>query len=711
VRVGYGKSNNGTLPPYRGTAFTFDSGGSWFQGNVDIVPDKGGGTVAAAANASRVLWAPDGAPVSWSSDNGNSWHASANVPQNSAVASDRVNANKFYGLGGGKFWVSTDGGATFTASAASGMPESGEVRAVFGREGDVWVAGGAQISGGSSTCTICGLWHTSDSGATFIKLANVDDANAIGFGMAKPGGSGYPAIFLAGKVQGVRAIFRSDDMGATWINITDAQHQYATIQTITGDPRIYGRVYFGTNGLGMIYGDISGVQQPTSTYTPVSPSPGTVTITPSRTNTPTPTRTNTPTFTATTPPVGSNTGWISPSGQAAQSGGDGNGFEGSPANAFADGGGFATDTNSGTGTSTSCTSTSKDRHAFFSYPLSIPAGSTITGIEVRTDARVESSSSSPHFCVQLSWDNGTTWTALKTGPNLTTTERSDVLGSSTDTWGRTWNTNEMTSANFRVRIVSVSSSTSRDFSLDWIPVRVWYTDSGVTVTPTFTSTPTRTNTPTPTATFCALATAEPLWVEPVTSPTDLTSQVITVRAGNSDSVTVTHEFGSTTVTGSFSTANPAQVTVPLQLNATHHLTVSAHIRSTTGPGGCTYGNYTLRTSTDRYGAPLTIVQSDGSITPTWTPTATATLTPGPGACSPVTATITAPFTYDGPGTFCWQTSNLGSYVNSWNLASLTINGVNFTNQYVPSGSYPARINGFWYVSYTGNFAWSHFEAK
>jgi hypothetical protein len=24
---------------------------------------------------------------------------------------------------------------------------------------------------------------------------------------------------------------------------------------------------------------------------------------------------------------------------------------------------------------------------------------------------------------------------------------------------------------------------------------------------------------------------------------------------------------------------------------------------------------------------------------------------------------------------------------------------------------PAKINGFWYVSYTGNFAWSHFETK
>ncbi len=101
-------------------------------------------------------------------------------------------------------------------------------------------------------------------------------------------------------------------------------------------------------------------------------------------------------------------------------------------------------------------------------------------------------------------------------------------------------------------------------------------------------------------------------------------------------------------------------------------------------------------------------------TPTIGPSATPTRTPTPGgsgACSPVTSTISAPFTFDGAGTFCWQTSNLGSFVNSWNLVRLTINGVDFTNRWAGSSSYPARINGFWYVSYTGNFPWSHFEAK
>src|SRR5512138_2609299 len=94
------------------------------------------------------------------------------------------------------------------------------------------------------------------------------------------------------------------------------------------------------------------------------------------------------------------------------------------------------------------------------------------------------------------------------------------------------------------------------------------------------------------------------------------------------------------------------------------------------------------------------------------PTTPPPTTPPPGgACSPVTATISVPFTRDGAGTFCWQTSNPGAYINSWNLANLTINGVDFTNKWASSSSFPPAINGSWYISYTGNFAWSHFELR
>jgi len=136
--------------------------------------------------------------------------------------------------------------------------------------------------------------------------------------------------------------------------------------------------------------------------------------------------------------------------------------------------------------------------------------------------------------------------------------------------------------------------------------------------------------------------------------------------------------------------------------------------------GLTVNSFSATISGGGGGATATRTNTPAGPTPTFTrtptpgsgPTTTRTPTPGSGGtCSPVSATITAPFTHDGAGTFCWKSGNLGTYINSWNLGTLTINGKVITNLYVASGSYPAQIGGFWYVSYSTTNAAGHFEAK
>jgi hypothetical protein len=169
------------------------------------------------------------------------------------------------------------------------------------------------------------------------------------------------------------------------------------------------------------------------------------------------------------------TGFQSPTADApvTSSAGDRNGFETNRTGAYADDGLFAVDNNSGSSSSTtSCTSSSKDKHVFYNYNFSIPTGSSIKGIEVRLDAKVESTSSSPKLCVQLSWNGGSSWTTTKSTARLTTSEATYVLGSATDLWGRGWTGGNFGNPSFRVRVISVASSTSRDFSLDWVAVRV-----------------------------------------------------------------------------------------------------------------------------------------------------------------------------------------------------------------------------------------------
>ena len=171
------------------------------------------------------------------------------------------------------------------------------------------------------------------------------------------------------------------------------------------------------------------------------------------------------------------TGFLSPSAEAAvtSGSGDNDGFEVTPTNAFADGGGSAQDVDGGTASSGSCTNTLRDRHQFYNYGFSIPSGSAIHGIEVRLDAWADKASNEPRMCVELSWDGGTSWTAWQRTGNLTTTEATYIEGAEADDWGRTWSDAEFSDANFRVRITNRANSTVRDFFLDWLPVQVYYT--------------------------------------------------------------------------------------------------------------------------------------------------------------------------------------------------------------------------------------------
>ncbi|MGC4971941.1 cellulose binding domain-containing protein [Streptomyces sp. DT199] len=233
-------------------AFSTDNGANWFAGT-DPSGVSGGGTVASAADGTRFVWSPEGAGVHHTTGFGTAWQASAGIPAGAIVESDRVDAKTFYGFKSGKFYVSTDGGATFKESPASGLPGGDSVRfkALPGGKGDVWLAGGAADGA-------YGLWHSTDGGASFTKLSNVEQADTVGFGKAAPGAS-YQTLYTSAKIGGVRGVFRSTDKGASWTRINDDAQQWGwTGAAITGDPRVYGRVYVSTNGRGVLYGDSSG---------------------------------------------------------------------------------------------------------------------------------------------------------------------------------------------------------------------------------------------------------------------------------------------------------------------------------------------------------------------------------------------------------------------------------------------------------------------
>lgn len=71
------------------------------------------------------------------------------------------------------------------------------------------------------------------------------------------------------------------------------------------------------------------------------------------------------------------------------------------------------------------------------------------------------------------------------------------------------------------------------------------------------------------------------------------------------------------------------------------------------------------------------------------------------------AAISLPFTQEGPGEYCFTTTGHIDYINSWAMASVEINGQDFTNTW--SNSMPQPIDGAYFIRYSGQHAWSHLE--
>ncbi len=233
ARVGLGGS------PYG--AYSTDGGSSWMPFASTPGGDGQAGTIAVSADGSTFVWTPSGKTPYYSRDHGASWVASSGLPADTVVTADRAKAGTFYALVNGSLFISTNNGTSFSVRL-SGLA-GGQLKAVPGREGDLWIAGHDS-----------GLFRSTNGGTSFAKVSSVASAQGIGFGKAASGQT-YQALYLTGRVNGVLGVFRSDDSGASWTRINDDQHQFGALSTvITGDPDVYGRVYLGTNGRGVQYG-------------------------------------------------------------------------------------------------------------------------------------------------------------------------------------------------------------------------------------------------------------------------------------------------------------------------------------------------------------------------------------------------------------------------------------------------------------------------
>lgn len=253
VRVGMASGGH-----HGNIGYSLDGGRSWQPTPTAPQPGSRLGDIAVSADGATWVWTPERSAVSVTRDRGAGWAEARGIPHGSRVIADRVNPRKFYAMAlfDGKLFVSDDGAASFTEQALilpDGLPPRGANRgdnrggqdrlyATPGKEGDLWLA------------AFNGLYHSPDTGKTFTRMDGVTEMHAFGFGKAALGAAA-PALYMVGIVDGQRGVFRSDDGARAWVRINDDQHQWGLVLHVSGDPKRYGRVYVGTHGRGILYGD------------------------------------------------------------------------------------------------------------------------------------------------------------------------------------------------------------------------------------------------------------------------------------------------------------------------------------------------------------------------------------------------------------------------------------------------------------------------
>lgn len=243
--------------------YSTDYGLHFTKGGALPVAEARGGRVAVSATSERTLWTVAGKGTYVTTDRGNSWTQSNGLPNglvildtrgifqfNQPLASDRVDGDTFYAYQGGTFYRSTDGGLNFTNVSSLPSHTWHFVQAAPGIEGEVWVSLDHQ-----------GLYRSSNGGTTFTKMSGIQRAHLFTFGKGLTPST--PSVYVYGTLldgdEEVTGIFRSDDLGASWVKIDVPDPTAGNEPNImAGDRQVHGRVYIGTNGSGIYYGQPAG---------------------------------------------------------------------------------------------------------------------------------------------------------------------------------------------------------------------------------------------------------------------------------------------------------------------------------------------------------------------------------------------------------------------------------------------------------------------
>lgn len=246
IAVAYGNTDVWVKCGGEGFYYTLDGGDTWLKAKNEPANEAGKGVVGISADGSRFFWSPEGSyGLYYSDDKGETWQQSAGIYITGSIEGDPANSSYIYAASGGTFYMSSDGGTTFTETF-NAFASSMKPAVVPGKEGVVYLpAMGLQVS--------------TDHGQSFTRLDSV--AACLGVGVGKGASDRQEALYIWGRPtsEDPMGIYWSVNGGTSWEPVT-TEYQFGGMGNgyfIKGDINVVGRCYISTVGLGVVVCDLA----------------------------------------------------------------------------------------------------------------------------------------------------------------------------------------------------------------------------------------------------------------------------------------------------------------------------------------------------------------------------------------------------------------------------------------------------------------------
>ncbi|MCF8361275.1 MAG: hypothetical protein K9G70_01495 [Prolixibacteraceae bacterium] len=234
--------------------------------------DWGWGRIAVSPTLpERIVLSTQHHGVLFSDDGGFSFKNAQDSPENLIsgpvfrynyiLCADKVDANWFYiySRNDSSFYRSNDYGESWTKMNAK-LPVP--ARKFFEAQLDVDYWRLESVSGHAGHLFLSlaneGLYFTSNRGESWKKIESIESVPLMGLGAPKSE-KAYPTLYVLGQKADDSALwyYRSTDMGKTFQRINSEKERIGNNpQFIEGDRQIFGRVYIGTNGSGIVVGEL-----------------------------------------------------------------------------------------------------------------------------------------------------------------------------------------------------------------------------------------------------------------------------------------------------------------------------------------------------------------------------------------------------------------------------------------------------------------------